>query len=248
MPRALERENIPMTLAVGALTTFIKNHRDFWNVTCPDLSKALKVVNNGLRALPLRVPLGTENRAVAGPLGTAVDYYIGWMTGASLLDQTERMAKLNEDARLITGLVSARLVTLRNKARLSSPELENLGQLSLVLAHVESAFRTGNRLFIPPTAGLKHPKNRTTGDATFDAWLREQAPAGRVAEWLALAEQVRALPILWRGAIYNPVFGGYPPLITGSDGDLFTEGTLYDAKCSMDTFDGDAIRQLLTAS
>lgn len=48
-----------------------------------------------------------------------------------------------------------------------------------------------------------------------------------------------------RGAVYNPIFGGYPPLITGSDGDLFVDNTLYEVKCSAEGFDGAAIRQLL---
>lgn len=119
---------------IGPLTTFIKSYRDFWNDICPNVAKLLKVVNQGLRASPLRVPLAAENRSIAGPLGTAVDYYVGWTTGAALLDQAERMAKLNEDARIITGLVATRLLALRNKPQLLPAEMEHLGCLCLVLA------------------------------------------------------------------------------------------------------------------
>lgn len=235
-----------MKLIAGSLTTFIKRNRDFWNAVCPDISKTLTIVNQELRASPVLVPMAIENRPFAGPLGTAVDYYIGWTAGALLLEQAKRIATpLTEDARMITALVASHLDRLRKKkAALSRIELERLGRLCLVLAQMESAYRTGNRQFIPPAAGLKIAGTWACTDERVGAWLAERVPAGRVAEWLALAEQVRRLPISWRGAIYNPVFGGYR-LIRGADGDLIVNGVLYEVKCSVDTFDGDAIRQLL---
>jgi hypothetical protein len=62
-----------VTQSFGPLTTFIKRYRDFWNELRLDLSETLTVVNDGLRAIPLPVLLASENRAIAGTLGTAVE-------------------------------------------------------------------------------------------------------------------------------------------------------------------------------
>jgi hypothetical protein len=223
----------------GSLTGFIKAQPTFWSATCPDIRKVITSVNRALRERPLRVPLRSENRLIAGPLGTAIDYYVGWSAGETLHQQVVRVSNLSPDARAISKHIAATLIGLRSNTSLSRKDEAQLGRACLVLAQLESAYRTGNTLFIPSATEL-----RTNDRAPFDRWLVRQINAPLIEEWTALAEQVKALSIPLRGAVYNPVFGGYG-LITGSDGDLLVNETLYDIKCSVDGFDGDAVRQLL---
>lgn len=227
----------------GSLIAFVEARRDFWNELCPDTRKLVELINRSLRTSPLRAPLRPENRSVAGPLGTATDYYMGWLTGETLEKQVVCMSGVSRDARVIADHLAIRFRVLRAKERLSRSEKEHLGRACLALAQLESAYRAGNRRFIPSMTGLEASAGANEAER-FDLWLRRQIQTPLLEEWLMLADRAEKLPLLLRHVVYNPVFGRYGA-INGSDGDLLVDGTLYELKCSVDGFEGDAIRQLL---
>jgi len=227
----------------GSLTAFVEARRDFWNEVCPDTRKLIDPINRSLRESPLRVPLRPENRSFAGLLGTATDYYMGWLAGETLEKQISRASGVSRDARVIADHLVIRFKALRAKERLSHFEEEYLGRACLVLAQLESAYRTGNRRFIPAVTVLEASAGANE-EERFDLWLCRQTQGPLLEEWLMLADQAKRLPLPLRHVVYNPVFGRYGA-ISGSDGDLLVDGTLYELKCSVDGFDGDAIRQLL---
>lgn len=237
---------------VGPLTWFIRTRHDFWGYVTPYTQILVREINCKVREHPLHVPLRPENRRMIGPLNTAVDYFVGWITSDSLDSVLERGATMTNDGAILAKFISPLLSRLRKSTSLKDPisqwkDKDLLARVFIIMAQMDIAFRTGRVEYVPSTKGLKELRPLRGKLNNLHTWFKRNVPDTLVDECLQVAFRLQNLLPIGQNIIYNPVFGAYG-VINGSDGDLFADGTLYEMKCLATTksvFKGDHIRQLL---
>ena len=243
---------LPVVPGGGPLTWFIETHNVFWKCVTPVTRKLMIPLNKQLRSHPLEVPLHPENRHMVGPLCTAVDYYAGWLVGKSLAGVLVRGGLGSRDGEQFMHFMHFLLIRLRKSFNRQYPikdwnNARLLTRVFLIMAQMDSSFRTGRLDYIPSADGLARLNPIHSPVAEISSWFNERVPNTLVSECLAMVSRLADLLPVKQKCIYNPCFGAYG-LVSGSDGDLFANKTLYEIKClssSSGGFEANHIRQLL---
>ena len=230
-------------LTPGSLTRFIKANKAFWDSLLPRARQFIIPLNRQLRANAVVVPLSPETykQKSWSTMGTAADYALGWTLGDSLEKVLERAttprATGYEDVDALRRFVQLFLRRVRRQCDGPGVWVDTdwgprLAKCLLLLAQMDIAVaRTGRHEYMPSAEGLDTVNPARGSLKKIDAWLALISDY-EACELLYVVHNLRPLLPSASTFIYNPTFGGYGP-ITGSDGDLVGDETLYDLKCSV---------------
>lgn len=240
----------------GSLTWFVANHRDFWNRATPYTSKVIAEVNALQKQHKLLVPLAKENRPYAGEIGLAVDYTIGAFYDREALVQISARQVLTFRETKPFWRFALQFLLFRCIDEIDDPSLVRsnskgrcMGGILLLGARGENAFRTGDASVLPDTSGIGALDPKKATFKQIETWVLKRIPSTEINEWLEITQRLATLTQLSdgdRSGLYNPVFGQCG-IISGSDGDLIVNDTLYEIKCLSGDygFKGDHLRQVL---
>lgn len=186
-----------------------------------------------IKALPVRVPLGTHGQASL--VGTAFDYRVRLHLGDNV-----------EESSVLTGGIDRMSAVEMSKGFWSDDPWANctaqllgeipvgdesiLSRVSVVLAWLDTGFRSGGRWSEGMKAVAKGIDEHGSQGWDHYAASADNSVADEVAALFAAARE--HLPA-FTGARIGPEFAG-SPAVDGADADLIVENCLYDIKTTTD--------------